>query len=83
MTIIQKRSRHRKSERSRKGNSVARLATDLRGPVYVSPVEWTRYSGDFLKYVVRHKNGVGRPPAVILSKLEWDYLDLHIAEGAF
>ena len=60
MTTIPKRLRHRKSARSVKGNSDVRIANDPRNLIHVSTHVFTKYSGDFLKYIVRPKNGVGR-----------------------
>ncbi len=59
-----KRLRHRPSERQVKGSSFARLSLDPRRDSfkYVSPRP-TKFSGDFLKYIIRRQNGVGRPPA--------------------
>jgi len=57
----QRRSRHRKSEKSNKGSSDARITSDPRNLIYLK-TKWTKYSGDYLKYIVRPKNGVGRPP---------------------
>lgn len=64
MTIIQKRSRHRKSEIYRNGSSQERIDNDPRQLRYVSPVRRSKYSGLYLKHIVRHKNGVGRPPLI-------------------
>jgi hypothetical protein len=64
-----KRSRHRKQDRSLKGSSLSRLSSDPRRERFVSiSLRTTKFSGDFLKYIVRHKNGVGRPPHINLDR---------------
>jgi hypothetical protein len=69
LTQTQQRLRHRKSERSCKGNSDARIASDSRNLIHVSTEVFTKYSGSFLKYFVRPKNGVGRPALVRRQQL--------------
>jgi hypothetical protein len=71
LTTILKRLRHRRSARSNKGNSVARVATDPRKLVRVSTEIFTKYSGAYLRHIVRHNNGVGRPPLVRRQQLAW------------
>lgn len=64
--------RHRPLERQVKGSSDARLASDPRKLTTI-PMKWTKYSGDYLKYIVRPKNGVGRPAAsrrIQLARIE-------------
>lgn len=61
------RRRHRRTDRSIKGSSVARLGGDQRKLRYQDAEQYTKYSGSYLKYIVRPKNGVGRPPRATLE----------------
>jgi hypothetical protein len=51
-------------------------------------VKWTRYSGDFLKYIIRPMKGVGRPAAVrrdqvfIQTGKRWGWTHPRLAELA-
>lgn len=78
-------TRHRPLEKVAKGSSDARLASDPRRLIPLHQ-KWTKYSGDYLKYIVRPNKGVGRPAAARREQLlsqtgkRWGWIHPKVAE---